>query len=113
MMYGHEHRDRYNGFEKVLKQTDTVSRQAAFDAVCSALRTWSDMPGWRDDKIAEVLINLPPAQEIIYCEDCKYWNSGSCECPEYVVNCQDYWVGDIETDAKHFCGYGKRKEVII
>lgn len=29
MMYGHEHRDHYNGFEKVLKQTNTVSRKAA------------------------------------------------------------------------------------
>jgi hypothetical protein len=57
---------------------------------------------------------LPPAQsEIIYCKDCKYWceywNSGSCEYPEHIVNSQDYMIGDIETDAKHFCGYAERK----
>ena len=46
--------------------------------------------------------------EIIYCGDCKYWHSGSCEYPEHAVNCQDYWVGDIETEAEHFCGYAER-----
>ena len=49
--------------------------------------------------------------EIIYCKDCKYWNSGSCECHEYVVNNQDYMVGDIETEAEHFCGYADMREV--
>ena len=55
--------------------------------------------------------SLPPAQpEIIYCKECKYWNSGTCECREHVVNCQDYMVGDMETDAEHFCGYAERRE---
>ena len=47
--------------------------------------------------------------EIVRCKDCKYWNKGSCEYPEHAVNCQDYWVGDIETEAEHFCGYAERK----
>lgn len=50
-------------------------------------------------------------ERIIHCKDCEYWNSGSCEYPEHAVNCQDYWVGDIETEAEHFCGYAKRREV--
>lgn len=48
--------------------------------------------------------------EITRCKDCKYWHSGSCECPEYIVFCQDYMVGDIETEAEHFCGYAERRE---
>ena len=51
--------------------------------------------------------------EIIRCKDCKYWHSGSCECPEHVVYCQDYMVGDIETEAEHFCGYADMREVKI
>ena len=52
-----------------------------------------------------------PQPEIVRCEDCKYWHSGSCEYPEHVVNSQDYYVGDIETEAEHFCGYAERREV--
>ena len=51
-----------------------------------------------------------PQPEIIRCKDCKYWNKGSCEYREHAVNCQDYMVGDIETEAEHFCGYAKRRE---
>ena len=53
---------------------------------------------------------LDAQPEIIYCKDCKYWHSGSCECPEYIVFCQDYMVGDIETEAEHFCGYAERRK---
>ena len=54
---------------------------------------------------------MPSAQpEIIRCKDCKYWNKGSCEYREHAVNCQDYMVGDIETEAEHFCGYAERRE---
>ena len=49
--------------------------------------------------------------EIVRCKDCKYWNNGSCECREHAVNSQDYYVGDMKTEAEHFCGYGERREV--
>lgn len=63
-------------------------------------------------EIREVINSQPTIQpEIIRCKDCKYWNNGSCEYPEHAVNSQDYWVGDIETEAEHFCGYADRKEV--
>ena len=62
-------------------------------------------------EIREVINSLPTIQpEIIRCKDCKYWNKGSCECREHAVNCQDYMVGDIETEAEHFCGYAERRE---
>ena len=55
---------------------------------------------------------MPTIQpEIVRCKDCQYWNKGSCECPEHAVNCQDYYVGDIETEAEYFCGYAERREV--
>ena len=61
--------------------------------------------------IERVINSLPSAQpEIIKCKDCKYWNSSSCECPEHVVYCLDYMVGDMETEAEHFCGYAERRQ---
>ena len=61
---------------------------------------------------AKLIMQMPSAQPVIVpCVDCKYWHSGSCEYPERVVNCQDYYVGDMETEAEHFCGYAERREV--
>ena len=80
---------------------DLIDRQAEIEAV------------YKNDHrttIKQRLDALPSAQpEIIHCMDCKYWHSGSCEYPERVVNCQDYYVGDIETEAEHFCGYAERR----
>ena len=57
----------------------------------------------------DIAIGALKQPEIVRCCDCKYWNSGSCECREIVVYCQDYWVGDMETEAEHFCGYAERR----
>lgn len=48
--------------------------------------------------------------KIIHCEDCIYWNDGSCNCDKITVNCQDYWVGDIQTNADDFCSYAERRD---
>lgn len=104
---------------------DLISRQAAIDALRYAQHrfTVADEAGgmgtvkWSEYVIyfaaaERVLSDLPSAQpEIIRCKDCQYWNKGSCECPEHAVNCQDYYVGDIETEAEYFCGYAERREV--
>ena len=84
--------------------TDCISRQAAIDALYSV-----DEYNSRSVKAIKQLPSIQP--EIVRCKDCKYWNNGSCECREITVNCQDYMVGDIETEPEHFCGYAKRKEV--
>ena len=64
------------------------------------------------DSLVNITNALPTIQpEIVRCKDCKYWHSGSCEYPEHVVNSQDYYVGDIETEAEHFCGYAERRKV--
>lgn len=47
---------------------------------------------------------------ITHCDDCVYWNDGSCNCPNIVVNCQDYYVGDIQTNADDFCSYAERRD---
>ena len=73
-----------------------------------------DLTRFYDNEVtARKLIDEQPTiqPEIIRCKDCKYWNSGSCEYPEHAVNCQDYYVGDMETEAEHFCGYAERREV--
>ena len=41
---------------------DTISRQGAINAIKDALLSWSNMPGWRDNKIVGALDKLPSAQ---------------------------------------------------
>ena len=54
-------------------ETDWISKQAVIEAVKTALLSWSSMPQWRDDKIIDILAELPSAQpEIIRCKDCEY-----------------------------------------
>lgn len=90
---------------------DLISRQAAIkDAESWVGMNWYEQHLQRN--VVEWLKEFPYAQpEIIMCKDCKYWHSGSCEYPEHAVNSQDYYVGDIETEAEHFCGYAERREV--
>ena len=95
--------------------TDLISRQQAIDAVKSRKTAEQSSAGIMRNAVVDFCVDiikkLPSAQpEIIWCKDCKYWNKGSCECREHAVNCQDYMVGDIETEAEHFCGYAERRE---
>ena len=106
---------------------DLINRQSALDALDKRFESFIKRFGYdsyerADEKTKlvcdglseaeDVIMGLPSAQpDIIRCKDCKYWHSGSCEYPEHVVNCQDYYVGDIETEAEHFCGYAERREV--
>ena len=85
---------------------ELISRQQAMDAIKEAYENDEMFDGY-EYRIQE-LPSIEP--EIIRCKDCKYWNKGSCECREHAVNCQDYMVGDIETEAEHFCGYAERRE---
>ena len=101
--------------------TDAVSREAVKELAYSQIRSMYCGVALKEQRetmlrIADNVIGLlaPVASkqpEIVRCKDCKYWHSGSCEYPEHVVNSQDYYVGDIETEAEHFCGYADRREV--
>lgn len=101
--------------------TDAVSRKAVKELAYSQIRSMYCGVALKEQRetmlrIADNVIGLlaPVASkqsEIIRCKDCQYWNKGSCECPEHVVNSQDYYVGDIETEAEHFCGYADGREV--
>lgn len=42
---------------------DTISRRGAIKAIKDALLSWSNMPGWRDNKIVGALDKLPSAQQ--------------------------------------------------
>ena len=78
---------------------DLISRRKAIDALMNAL---NDVGVLDAEDINTVFQMLPPTRlEIVKCKDCKYWNSGYCECPEPVIN----------TEAEHFCGYGDMREV--
>ena len=94
---------------------DLISRQQAIDAVKSRKTAEQSSVGIMRNAVVDFCVDiikkLPSAQpEIIRCKDCKYWNNGSCEYREHAVNCQDYMVGDIETEAEHFCGYAERRD---
>ena len=122
-----DHYDRYNGMENLLSTnlaevgTDAVSRKAVKELAYSQIRSMYCGIALKEQReamlmIANNVIDLlaPVAStqpEIVRCKDCQYWNKGSCECPEHAVNCQDYYVGDIETEAEYFCGYAERREV--
>lgn len=81
--------------------TDLISREVAIEAVKTALLSWSSMPQWRDDKIIDVLAELPSSQpEIIRCKDCKYLFKDN-KCPLRT------WWTHLEND---FCSYGERQE---
>ena len=68
--------------------SDTISRQAAIDAINKAFErvfAW-DGTGLLGDKVLE---NVPSAQpEIIYCKDCKHWtnNIGDSELRDNYCN---------------------------
>ena len=101
--------------------TDAVSREAVKELAYSQISSMYCGVALKEQRetmlrIADNVIGLlaPVASkqsEIIRCKDCQYWNKGSCECPEHAVNCQDYYVGDIETEAEYFCGYAEKREV--
>jgi len=58
---------------------DTISRQGAINAIKDALLSWSNMPGWRDNKIVGALDKLPSAQQ--NCDGCKWSDAiGYGEC---------------------------------
>lgn len=42
--------------------SNPIDRDEAIEAVKTALLSWSSMPQWRDDKIIDVLAELPSAQ---------------------------------------------------
>lgn len=94
---------------------DLISRQTIIDGLEFVIKHGIETYGAHSisaEKMLEFVRELPTVQpNIVRCKDCQYWNNGSCEYPEHAVNSQDYWVGDIETEAEHFCGYAERKEV--
>ena len=112
---------------------ELISRQQAIDAIKEAYENdemfdgyehriqelpsiqpdpdhWKKVCKMHLETVKRLMAIVNRQQAIIRCKDCKYWNSGCCEYPEHAVNCQDYWVGDIETEPEHFCGYAERKE---
>lgn len=90
--------------------TDTISRQAAIDALLEEVRlvdgyyVENDEVIDKDDAIEAIRL-LPSAQpEIIRCKDCKWWSNDDyreCSNPNY----DDGYV----TPAGFYCGYAERR----
>lgn len=90
--------------------TDTISRQAAIDALLEEVRlvdgyyVENDEVIDKDDAI-EAMRLLPSAQpEIIRCKNCKWWSNDDyreCSSPNY----DDGYV----TPAGFYCGYAERR----
>lgn len=87
---------------------DTISRRGAIKAIKDALLSWSNMPGWRDNKIVGALDKLPSAQpDIIRCKDCKYWT--------HIKRTNRYWcktddgLFDLNPSPDDFCSRAERR----
>lgn len=86
---------------------DTVSRQAAIDAIKKCTDIYiNNLPPMVDKSEAyNAISELPSAQpEIIRCKDCKWWSNDDyreCSSPNY----DDGYV----TPAGFYCGYAERR----
>jgi hypothetical protein len=102
-------------FEHV-SATDTISRQAAIDALNEVVKDHSITDF---DAIASIL-DLPSAQpEIIRCKDCKHWipydwmfsevwqSKNIADYPEDEIGCN---FCDVAMKANDFCSRGERRE---
>lgn len=101
---------------------DTISRQAAIDALEQAKEQYFDRRVIIG-KMQDVVSNLPSAQpEIIRCKDCKHWRQqtnyqgaplsfGFCESDNMWQSLygETYEVAHIDTDDDFYCGYAKRR----
>lgn len=97
----------------ISEQLDTISRRGAIKAIKDALLSWSNMPEWRENKIAGVLDKLPSAQS----ESCEYYalcrhgvdenklraRLGFCE---YCNEDADGYVKPIEKNCHAFIRFG-------
>ena len=81
---------------------DTISRQAAIDAVKQ--REWLTEDA--KEILEEVLTQLPSAQpEIIRCKDCRYYQDNNDGYPH--INCK--WDANETPDADDFCSGAERR----
>ena len=107
---------------------DTISRQAAIDAIGEVSpefvsASYQHRVYINKQEVMIRLMALPPVQlEIIRCKDCKHWrraivygqqlSCGYCESDEmwqslYGETCE---VEHIDTEEDHYCSYGERKD---
>lgn len=89
------------------KDTDTISRQAAIEA----LKAHEDYKGYLHGDFEEILEALPSAQpEIIRCKDCKYNlnNARLFADPDPILTYA--WCNTGAFQENDFCSKGKRRE---
>lgn len=101
--------------ERLDTDSDTISRQAAIDALDEIEAEVAEGFGFEYEKWRKHFCDLPPAQpEIIYCKDCKKHNKHYHESPYKDTVCPlTAWRGKArghEYDYQYCC-YAERREV--
>lgn len=88
---------------------DTISRQAAIDAIIQILHDDIAAPGGHLDPyyIFKALKDLPPA--VVTCKECKYQDKGENESESWNLCGYRPWLYVPVTD-NHYCGYAERKD---
>lgn len=82
--------------------TDTISRQAAIDAICRSSECESEFCGIPCTEV-NALKALPSAQpEIIRCKDCKHWTQSTGKMKGYGLGRCDFHDADLVT-CNGFC----------
>ena len=91
--------------------TDTISRQAAIDAICSCVEIYlTNLPTLIYREEAETALRLVPSaqSEIIRCQDCKHYQFADNRAFGMPVKtCM--WFGFEDVDDKDFCSRAERK----
>ncbi len=70
---------------------ELIQKKDAIDAVLNGLLAWSHMPMWREQKILDMVRNVPSAQKWILCEERLPEKEG-----QYLVTLDFEWGKEIE-----------------
>lgn len=75
---------------------DTISRQAAIDAVSRGCQEFRGIFA-ECEKNLNALPSVQPQPEIIRCKECKHWGKrGLCEIWDYYISNEDFYCGCAE-----------------
>ena len=127
-------RDAYHTLSEAIKALsdvpdtnvgDMISRQAAIDAVHKPILDFFDICDddeespmtYKEEQLLELnkaittqIKAVPSAQsDIIWCKDCKYFDSGTDEDGKLFFKCLGWVYGGTSED--DFCSHGERKDV--
>ena len=88
---------------------DLIDRNEAINAIKKCCEPF--VPMHTNDLYVAVkaIENLPSAQQIVRCEDCRWWNKAECH-STIVPDVRKCMVKNVFTDYDQLCKYGERRE---